>query len=114
VGVPTVRELDGLALSSRNTRLSPSERVKAIALYDALRAAGAAIRAGVTDTTEIKRLGAAKIPADDALRLEYLEVVDPDEMQPVESVEGPVVIAGALWVGNTRLIDNIAGSAPRP
>jgi pantoate--beta-alanine ligase len=110
VGVPTVREPDGLALSSRNTRLTPSERRKAIALPEALRAAEAAIRAGVTDASEVIRVATLKIPVDEALRLEYLEVVGPDDVQPVTTIEGPVLIAGALWVGATRLIDNIRAS----
>jgi pantoate--beta-alanine ligase len=107
VGVPTVREGDGLALSSRNQRLDPDERRLAPALHDALQAVKASIAAGAVDTTELKRLGAARIPRDARLRLEYLEIVDPDVFQPVDRVAGPVVVAGALWVGTTRLIDNV-------
>ena len=108
VGVPTVREDDGLALSSRNVRLSPDERRRAPVLYDALIEAGAAIRSGVTDVDEIRARARARIPEDETLRLEYLDVVDADELQPVATVAGPVLIAGALWVGTTRLIDNIS------
>jgi len=55
----------------------------------------------------VERVAAAVIPPDGALRLEYLEVVDPFELQRVDTIDGAVLIAGALWVGNTRLIDNI-------
>ena len=107
VGVPTVREADGLAMSSRNTRLSPEERSKATALYRALREAERAIRDGERDARAVERRAAAQIPPDGSLRLEYLEVVDPVELQRVDSISGKVLIAGALWVGSTRLIDNL-------
>jgi pantoate--beta-alanine ligase len=107
VGVPTVRDADGLALSSRNQRLDACERALAPALYHALMTARDAVRAGETAAAEVKRLAAARVPADPRLRLEYLDVVDPDTMQPVDRVDGPVVVAGALWVGTTRLIDNV-------
>ena len=106
-GVPTVREADGLALSSRNVRLSAEERSKAIALYRALREAERAVAGGERDARAVERLAAAVIPPDASLRLEYLEVVDPVELQRVDGIEGTVLVAGALWVGNTRLIDNL-------
>jgi pantoate--beta-alanine ligase len=107
-----LRDADGLALSSRNVRLTVKERARAIALYEALKTTDAAIRAGVVNAAEATRRGRARIPPDETLRLEYLEIVDPDEMQPVETVDGPVLIAGALWVGSTRLIDNIRSKGP--
>jgi pantoate--beta-alanine ligase len=107
VGVPTVREPDGLALSSRNRLLAPSERTSAIALYRALAEAARQISAGVDDVHAVKARAVALIPDDPQLRLEYLEVVDPDDMQPVSQIVGPVRVAGALWVGTTRLIDNL-------
>jgi pantoate--beta-alanine ligase len=107
VGVPTVREPDGLALSSRNQRLNPGERRLAPALFHALQRAKDAIAAGVASAGELKRVAASQIPDDARLRLEYFEIVDPVDFQPVESVSGPVVAAGALWVGRTRLIDNM-------
>ena len=107
VGVPTVREADGLALSSRNVRLSTEERSKAIALYRALREAERAIAGGERDARAVERRAAAVIPPDTSLRLEYLEVVDPLELQRVDTIDGTVLVAGALWVGNTRLIDNL-------
>jgi pantoate--beta-alanine ligase len=113
VGVPTVREADGLALSSRNRHLDPYERRLAPALYEALTNAATAVSAGEADVDEIKRRAAARIPRDSRVRLEYLEIVDPNEFQPVARIAGPVVIAGAMWVGRTRLIDNVAASPRR-
>lgn len=107
VGVPTVREADGLAMSSRNTRLSPEERSKAIVLYRALREAERAIAEGERDARVVEQRAAAVIPSDASLRLEYLDVVDPVELQRVDTIAGTVLVAGALWVGNTRLIDNV-------
>jgi len=107
VGVPTVRESDGLALSSRNRHLSPGERRLAPALYQALQAARQAIEAGATDPERIAGEAMARFPQDAGLRVEYLEIVDPDGLQPVTRVTGRVLVAGALWVGDTRLIDNV-------
>jgi pantoate--beta-alanine ligase len=107
VGVPTVREDDGLAMSSRNQRLAPDERKLATTLYRALRAAADAVERGATDVGSIARMAAASIPDDPALRLEYLEIVDPERMQPLTTVDRPAIAAGALWVGSTRLIDNV-------
>ena len=106
-GVATVREPDGLAMSSRNARLSTDERTKSIALYHALREAERTIAAGERDARAVERRATAVIPPDASLRLEYLEVVDPVELQRVDTIAGAVLVAGALWVGNTRLIDNI-------
>jgi pantoate--beta-alanine ligase len=107
VGVPTVRERDGLALSSRNQHLGPAERQLARALYAMLTTAASRVAAGVVDAGTIRRDAAAALPADERVRLEYLEIVDPDDFQPVERIAAPVVIAAAMWVGGTRLIDNI-------
>jgi pantoate--beta-alanine ligase len=110
VGVPTVREADGLALSSRNVRLSTEERSKALALYRALGEADRAIAGGERDARAVERRAAAVIPPDGSLRLEYLEIVDPVELQRVDRIDGTVLVAGALWVANTRLIDNLTVS----
>jgi pantoate--beta-alanine ligase len=107
VGVATVREPDGLALSSRNLHLSAGERPKAIALYTALQRARQLVDSGATDSSMVTREAAATIPSDPEIRLEYLEVVDPRSLQPVGTITGPVLIAGAMWLGTTRLIDNI-------
>ena len=107
VGVPTVREADGLALSSRNRHLDAGERALAPALHRALLDAVAALAGGVVDAGVVRQRAIATIPADPRLRLEYLEIVDADEFQPVTRITGPAVVAGALWVGTTRLIDNV-------
>lgn len=111
-GIATVREADGLALSSRNQGLAPAERAIARVLYEAICGAKALIEGGATDASAVKQSAAARIPADDRLRLEYLEVVDPDSLQPVERIGGSVLVAGALWVGATRLIDNMLCRGP--
>jgi pantoate--beta-alanine ligase len=110
--VPTVREPDGLALSSRNQHLDEPERALAPALYRALTAARDAVATGATDAETVKRNAVATLPADERVRLEYLELVDPRTFQPVQRVAGPVVAAGALWVGSTRLIDNVLCTPP--
>ena len=108
VGVETVREPDGLALSSRNAQLGPAERHVAIRLFLALQQADRLISGGDSDPENVKRLASAQIPRDNpSLRLEYLDIVDPGDLQPVERIAGPVRVAGALWVGSTRLIDNV-------
>ena len=113
VGVATVREPDGLALSSRNAQLGPAERKLATTLFRTLQRADLEIAVGDTDPESVKRVAAAEIPQDNpSLKLEYLEIVDPGDMQPVKRISGPVRVAGALWVGSTRLIDNVL-SKPR-
>jgi pantoate--beta-alanine ligase len=107
VGLPTVREDDGLALSSRNRHLDPGERRLAPALYRALVDVERLVGQGVTETAAVVKRAAEGLPRDERLRLEYLELVDPDDLQPVGRVTAPVLAAGALWVGATRLIDNV-------
>ena len=112
VGVPTARDEDGLAISSRNQHLDRRERQLAPMLYRALSAARGAIERGVADAAAVRAEAATRITADERLRLEYLELVDPDTMQPVPQIEAPVIAAGALWVGKTRLIDNLRCTPP--
>jgi pantoate--beta-alanine ligase len=110
--VPTVREPDGLALSSRNQHLSAEERAVAPALHKALIVARDRVAAGTRDAAAVKQLAAEAVPGDARLRLEYLEIVDPWTFQPLEHIDRPVVAAGALWVGSTRLIDNVLCTPP--
>ena len=107
VEVPTVREADGLALSSRNQHLSAEERCIAPVLIQALRTAQSLILSGATTADAIKREASRVFEKRPGVRVEYLEIVDTDEMQPVTEVTRPVRIAGAIWVGKTRLIDNL-------
>jgi pantoate--beta-alanine ligase len=107
VEVATVREADGLALSSRNQRLSPEQRRAATRLFQALQVAEKRIASGASSPDEIKREALAILQQQPQLRVEYLEIVDPDEMQPVDRIAGPVRVAAAVWIGSTRLIDNL-------
>ncbi len=109
VGVPIVREPDGLAMSSRNVYLSPAQRAQALALVNGLGAAEAALRAGERDAAAL--LAAARAPieaaaADGGVRIDYLELRDADDLSPVAVVTRPAVLAMAVFVGTTRLIDN--------
>ena len=101
--IPTVREPDGLAMSSRNQRLTADERTRALALSRALDAAEAEIAAGELDAEAIAARARA---AMDGVQPEYLALVDPDSFQPVATVAGRVLIAVAARIGATRLIDN--------
>jgi pantoate--beta-alanine ligase len=103
VVMPTVREPDGLALSSRNVRLSGDERRRAVALSRGLRAAETAVGAGERDAA---RITAAARAAMDDVEPEYLALVDPDSFAPVANVNGRVLVAVAARIGDTRLIDN--------
>jgi len=119
VPVPTVREPDGLAMSSRNQYLNASQRVAAAVLFRGLQAALAAAAQGERRSSELVARARQVIQAEPAVQVEYLEVVDAEEMQPVDYVDRPVRIAVAAWVGPARLIDNVlfdpgVGSASQP
>ncbi|HET6868415.1 MAG TPA: pantoate--beta-alanine ligase, partial [Solirubrobacteraceae bacterium] len=103
---PTVREPDGLALSSRNALLSDAERVQATALYRALRAVQAAVSAGEHDPDAAAAAGRGELRAA-RIEPEYLAIVAADTMEPVTSVRGDVLVAVAARVGAVRLIDNL-------
>jgi pantoate--beta-alanine ligase len=107
VAVPTVREADGLALSSRNERLNSEERRAAPVLYRALVAASRLVGEGCTDPAKVRQVAFTILSEEPAVRLEYFEIVDPDRMSAVKRISGPVRIAIAAWLGSTRLIDNI-------
>lgn len=105
--VPTVREADGLALSSRNKRLSAEERAAAPVLARALNTAYALIEAGETGSAAVKAAASQALAAEPLVRVEYFEIVDTGTLTPVETAAGKVLIAGAIWLGQTRLIDNL-------
>lgn len=107
IGMPTVREADGLAMSSRNRYLSPEERRKALCLYRALLAGRARIRDGEKKAGRIAEAMRQTVAEIEGVAVDYLSVVDPWSLQPVENVEGTVLLAGAVRVGRTRLIDNL-------
>ncbi|HBL29006.1 MAG TPA: pantoate--beta-alanine ligase [Acidobacteria bacterium] len=103
----TVREEDGLALSSRNVYLSPEERRAAPVLYRALQAAKQAIAAGERSGEAVRRVLREVLEREPLARVEYAEVVDAESFQPVATVAGSVVLPLAVRIGGTRLIDNV-------
>jgi pantoate--beta-alanine ligase len=102
--LPTVREPDGLALSSRNVRLSPEDRRRALGLSRALNAAAAVVAAGERDAERIRDAALAELGD---VRAEYLAIVDPVTFAPLRTVSAPTLVAIAAQVGPVRLIDNI-------
>jgi pantoate--beta-alanine ligase len=108
---PTVRETDGLAMSSRNVYLSPEERKRAVTLYKSLQAGAEAIRRGVTDGTAIQEAMVQIIKGEPAIAIDYLAVCDPTTLEPLSTVAGKAVLLGAVRIGATRLIDNLLVSA---
>ncbi len=106
---PTVREASGLALSSRNAYLSDTERARAAGLSRALRQAATLIAAGERDS----RVAAAAARSElvrEQIEPEYLELVDPDTLAPVERIDAPVLVAVAARIGRARLIDNLVAT----
>jgi pantoate--beta-alanine ligase len=110
VPVPIYRDADGLALSSRNAYLDAEDRAAAPALFRALMAARSMIEEGERKASAVKESAHRFLSAHPRVRCEYFEVVDPFELQPVNEVNAAVRIAGAIWIGKTRLIDNVAAS----
>lgn len=106
VGCPIVREADGLAKSSRNTYLNEAERQAALVLSRSLDAAKAQIEAGEHDTATLKKNICSIIEAEPLARIDYVEFVNWNTLEPVERIEGPVLNAIAVYIGKTRLIDN--------
>jgi pantoate--beta-alanine ligase len=102
---PTVREPDGLALSSRNVHLKGADRERALALRQALDAAAETVAAGERDPHAVERAGRAAM-ARLGVEAEYVALVRPDDLRPVERIDGDVLVAVAARVGPTRLIDN--------
>ncbi|MBX3304359.1 MAG: pantoate--beta-alanine ligase [Nitrospira sp.] len=110
---PTVREKDGLAMSSRNVYLSPDDRMRAATLYRSLRAGAEAIRKGVTDGKVVQAVMAQVIKDEPTLTIDYLVVCDPRMLEPLSAVISRAVLIGAVRLGPVRLIDNILVTAPR-
>ncbi len=104
---PTVREPDGLALSSRNAYLSAAERKQALSLSAALRWAAETVRAGRTEAAGLVREMRSRIEASGPCEIDYIEIVDADSLEPRSRVEGACLIALAVRIGKTRLIDNV-------
>lgn len=107
VAVETVREPDGLALSSRNRYLTAEERAQAPVLRHALLTAAAAFEAGETSATKLRRLLVKTLATAPLARLDYAEIADADTLRPVGEVRPGTVLALAVFFGGTRLIDNL-------
>lgn len=107
IGCPTVREYDGLALSSRNRYLNPKERKAATVLYRALTRAKKEITGGETDARRILLSLGRLIGFEPTVRVEYIAIVDPETLREVKIIKGRVLVALAARLGKTRLIDNL-------
>jgi pantoate--beta-alanine ligase len=110
---PTVREEDGLAMSSRNAYLSADERKQAVSLYRALLDARKAVEEEkITEAELVKSRMISIISGAPAARLDYADVVDPESLESLEIIGGKCVAVLAVFVGDTRLIDNMILNAP--
>jgi pantoate--beta-alanine ligase len=112
VVAPTVREPDGLALSSRNAYLSVEDRERALGLVRALRAIAASFSAGERDPRALAARGRVLLAADPAIHVDYLDVVDGETLAPIDEATGSSAAIVAARVGTTRLIDNMILAAP--
>jgi len=108
----TVRERDGLAMSSRNARLAPAERALAPVIHRALTAAAAAFARGERRSAALVAVASDVLASCDALRVEYLEIVSPDDIVATEVADDESVMAVAAWLGPVRLIDNVTLAEP--
>ena len=106
VGCPIVRESDGLAKSSRNKYLSKEERVEALALSKGLKKGKELLENGIRKTSTIKETIENEIKKSPLSKIDYIEVVDSVTLEPVENIERDVLVAIAVFIGKTRLIDN--------
>ena len=104
---PIVREASGLALSSRNSYLSDQERAEATVLYQSLRLAESLVQQGERDSAQLIAAMQALIDGMASSRIDYIAVVDPDTLAPVEEIEDDVQVLLAVFIGETRLIDNL-------
>jgi pantoate--beta-alanine ligase len=107
VGLPTVREADGLAMSSRNRRLDAAQRAAAVCVPRSLHAVTDHFRAGCTDPDALVAIGRAVVEAEPLARFEHLELVHQHTLQPVEFADADTVAVTAVWFGDVRLIDNV-------
>ena len=106
VGCPIIREEDGLAKSSRNTYLNGDERKAALILSQSLAEGKKALEAGEKDAKKLQSIIIEKIKTEPMAKIDYVEVVDWNTLEPVDTVDGPVLVAMAVYIGKTRLIDN--------
>jgi pantoate--beta-alanine ligase len=107
VACPIVREADGLAMSSRNAYLNPEQRKQALILNRSLMKVQQCRNGGETSAGKLSAAGREEFAVDDAVRLDYFEIVHPDSLDPIQDVSNGALVAVAAYVGGTRLIDNI-------
>lgn len=105
---PTVREPDGLAMSSRNVYLSPEERRTAPIFYRALEAGRKAVERGVKDAASVQTIMRELLAGEPAVRIDYLAVCDPATLEPLTTIGRQAVLLGAIRIGSVRLIDNVS------
>ena len=106
IGCPIIREEDGLAKSSRNTYLNEKERQAALVLSRSLNAGKALVEAGETDAQAVRKAITQEIDKEPMAKIDYVDVVDFDTITPIEIIQGSVLVAIAVYIGKTRLIDN--------
>ncbi len=104
---PTIREADGLALSSRNAYLSPAQRRAASVLYRALQSGATAVRAGERSGSRIRRRMALMVAREPLATPDYLAICDPITLEPISTIQRKAVLLGAVRIGSVRLLDNI-------
>jgi len=107
IGLPTVRESDGLAMSSRNKYLTPEERRRAVALFSSLVTAKKSLEYGETDPRKIEKIVREKLKDAEPCEVDYVEVRDARTLADIDRIDGPVVVATAVKIGSARLIDNM-------
>jgi pantoate--beta-alanine ligase len=108
---PTIREQDGLAMSSRNRYLSPEDRRTATILYRALQAGRQAIKAGRGTASTVEHIMRQTVEQEPTARIEYLALCDPASLEPLEQVDRLALLLGAIRIGSVRLIDNVVVTA---
>lgn len=107
VGCPIVREADGLALSSRNTYLNEEERKAALILNKSLTIGKEMIEAGEKDVEKVREAITKSLQTEPLAKIDYVEIVNSENMEPMEQINSSVLVAIAVYIGKTRLIDNV-------
>lgn len=107
VGVPTLREPDGLAMSSRNTYLTSEQRINALCIYKALKKAQELLKNGINDAANIINAASELIKSHMGTTIDYITICDPETLVDMETIDSPALMALAVKIGKTRLIDNM-------
>lgn len=107
IGLPTVREPDGLAMSSRNSYLTPEQRINAVSLYKSLNQSKKLVESGIKDAKRIIDVAYVLIKSHPETAIDYIAICDPETLADMETIDRPALMALAVTVGKTRLIDNM-------